>query len=185
MGCRGFNGPFPLPLGMSGVQLSRERTAPRSARSSGVHILGPYARGVEPERRARRNRANLSTRLGLSLARRAGSRLHPGPGGLHYAVGYQLPVPRAAAFTVGDVVLLRREELLDRPALLAHEARHAEQYARWGGPAMLLAYAAASAWSWLVTGDAASRNGFERAAGLVDGGYQEAPARRWVRAVGR
>lgn len=140
-------------------------------------MLGPYARGVDPHRRRRRNRANLSTATGLALARLGGARVRPGPGGLHYAVGYALRLPSAPAFTVGDVVLLRHERLLERPALLAHEARHSDQYAHCGGLLLLPAYALASAWSWLRTGDAASRNAFERRAGLADGGYREAPLR--------
>jgi hypothetical protein len=36
----------------------------------------------------------------------------------------------------------------------------------------------AAAWSWVRTGDPASRNLFERAAGLADGGYRERPLRR-------
>ena len=32
-------------------------------------------------------------------------------------------------------------------------------------------------WSWLRTGDRASRNFFERQAGLADGGYRDLPTR--------
>ena len=42
---------------------------------------------------------------------------------------------------------------------------------------MLVLYALASAWSWLRTGDPASRNVFERHAGLKEGGYIEKPLR--------
>ena len=54
-----------------------------------------------------------------------------GPDGLLLARGYRLRVPAAPAFTVGNVVLLRidDEALSRRPMLLAHEARHATQYA--------------------------------------------------------
>ena len=45
------------------------------------------------------------------------------------------------------------------------------------GSSCRLAYAAAAGWSWLRTGDFASRNCFERAAGLADGGYRERPVR--------
>ncbi len=47
---------------------------------------------------------------------------------------------------------------------------HAEQWARW--PLVFLpAYGLASLWSLMRTGDAATGNGFEVAAGLEDGGY--------------
>jgi hypothetical protein len=42
---------------------------------------------------------------------------------------------------------------------------------------MPVAYVAAASWSWLRTGDFASRNAFERRAGLADGGYRERPVR--------
>jgi hypothetical protein len=41
----------------------------------------------------------------------------------------------------------------------------------------VLLYVLASAWSLLRTGDPASRNIFERLAGLADGGYTEHPVR--------
>lgn len=147
---------------------------------------------------AARSRANLrngATRLGRWLARRAGVPLAPGPYGLELALGYprRFPAPRAGAVCVGDVVLLRHstDVLRTRPRLLLHEARHAMQWARWGGPVGFVpAYLVASAWSWLRTGDVWSANGFEVAAGLADGGYtrsvRSALARAgWVRAGSR
>ncbi|WP_380165424.1 hypothetical protein [Jannaschia sp. R86511] len=142
-------------------------------------------------RRARRRRANLlngSTAAGLWLARRHGVRLRPGPHGLWLAPGYprRFPAPHAGAVCVGDVVLLRRGaptgggvDVMDRqPLLLDHESRHADQWARWGGPVGFLpAYLLASAWSWLRTGDPHSANAFEQAAGLADGGYRVRPLR--------
>jgi hypothetical protein len=92
----------------------------------------------------------------------------PGPHGLLLAERCRLPV--RAPFTVGDVVL-SRGVLQGRTALLRHEARHAEQWARWWGPPFLPAYAIAVVWSWLRTGDRAHGNPFEVAAGLDDGGY--------------
>jgi hypothetical protein len=126
------------------------------------------------------NAVNLSTLLGLALARWGRARLERGPHGLVLAHGYAraFPAPRAPAFTVGDVVLLRLddERLARRPRLLDHEARHAAQYAFWLGPAGFLpAYLVAAAWSWFHTGDFSLRNVFEVRAGLVDGGYVSAP----------
>ncbi|MGJ7441232.1 hypothetical protein [Aquipuribacter sp. MA13-6] len=149
--------------------------------------------GVDGERLAARRRTlnllNGSTLLGLRLARRHGVTLRPGPHGLWLAPGYprRFPAPAAGAVCVGDVVLLRRGrrglagvDVMDRePRLLDHEARHAAQWARWGGPlGFLPAYGVASAWSWLRTGDTHSANPFEQAAGLADGGYRVRPSRR-------
>jgi hypothetical protein len=68
--------------------------------------------------------------------------------------------------------------------LLDHEERHVTQYAWCGGPVMPVLYLGAAGWSWLRTGDFASRNIFERRAGLADGGYRERPVRSSRRAVG-
>lgn len=129
--------------------------------------------------RAAVNVANLSTPLGLLVAALGGARVRRGPDGLVLAHGYQLRVPSAPAFTVGNVVLVRGADLpATGPALLAHESRHATQYAWCAGPLLWVAYGGASLWSWLRTGDPASRNAFERHAGLAQGGYLERSVRR-------
>jgi hypothetical protein len=132
------------------------------------------------------NVINLSTPIGLLLARVSRARLAKGPNGLLIGFGYGLALPRNSAFTVGNVVLLRGDEsvLHRRPTLLAHEARHASQYAVCIGPVMWPLYFLAAGWSWVCTGDPASRNIFERRAGLADGGYQERPLRRVFRRGG-
>lgn len=120
------------------------------------------------------NWANLSTPLGLLVAAVGRCEVRRGPRGLHLAEGYRLGFPIAGAFTVGSVVITpgRFEELAVRlPRLLAHEERHSSQWCRWLGLPMLPAYLAASAWSWLRTGDLAAANWFEVRAGLADGGY--------------
>ncbi|MCP2340795.1 hypothetical protein [Actinomadura rupiterrae] len=128
------------------------------------------------------NWANLSTPLGLLLAR-AGTRPRAaparGPEGLLLAGGYRLPVPAAPAFTMGNVVIARGDAagLAADPPLLAHEARHATQYAWCLGPVMLVPYLACAGVSLVVCGDAASYNPFERLAGLSDGGYERRPPR--------
>ncbi len=116
---------------------------------------------------------NLSTPLGFLVAAAGRATLSRGPDGLFLARGYRLPVPAAPAFTIGNVVLLRIDDaaLARRPRLLAHEGRHATQYAWCVGPVMLPLYGLAAAWSWLRCGDPATRNVFERLAGLADGGY--------------
>jgi hypothetical protein len=99
---------------------------------------------------------------------------------------YRLPIPPAPAFTYGSVVLLRaglpgagRDPVGAVPRrLLDHEERHVTQYAWCGGVVMPVVYLAAAGWSWLRTGDFASRNIFERRAGLADGGYRERPVQQ-------
>jgi hypothetical protein len=118
------------------------------------------------------NVVNLSTPLGLLLALAGRGTLGRGPDGLLLAHAVRLPA-RAPAFTVGHVVLLRLDDaaLARRPRLLAHEARHATQYACCVGPLMLPLYGLAAAWSWLRCRDPSSYNVFEVRAGLDDGGY--------------
>lgn len=124
------------------------------------------------------NAVNGSTLLGLLVARAGGARLDRGPEGLLLASGYRLRVPPAPAFTVGNVIIVREAGLLRRrPRLLAHEARHATQYAWCVGPGLLPLYVLAAGWSWLRHGNPFSANVFERRAGLSDGGYAE-PTRR-------
>jgi hypothetical protein len=70
---------------------------------------------------------------------------------------------------------------LRRQRLLAHEERHATQWAACLGVlGFPLLYALASLWSWIATNDFHSQNPFERLAGLADGGYRERPV-RWRR----
>ncbi|RJL33422.1 hypothetical protein [Bailinhaonella thermotolerans] len=140
---------------------------------------------MRPRHRARQvvNYVNLATPLGLLVARLGGARRLRAHDGLLVAHGYRLPIPPAPAFTVGNVIVTRRpaEWLAERPALLAHEARHATQYAFCAGPVLLLPlYLVAAGVSWAATGDLGAWNPFERLAGLEDGGYARSPA-RWRR----
>jgi hypothetical protein len=123
------------------------------------------------------NWVNLATPLGLAVARLGRARISRGPYGLLIATGYRWRVPpvRGRAIAIGDVILLGLDEnaLARQPNLLAHEARHSAQYACWLGPiGFLPAYALASLWSWLRTGNPALANYFEVKAGLEDGGYR-------------
>ena len=123
------------------------------------------------------NRVNLSTPLGLLIAAVGAARRRPGPNGLTLAEGYAIPFPPAGAFTVGNVVItpLTFAALTARqPEVMEHEDAHAWQYLWCGGLPFLPLYALAAGWSWLRTGDVASANPFERAAGLARGGYREA-----------
>ena len=129
------------------------------------------------------NWCNLSTPLGLAVAKAGGATLSRGHGGLWLAENYRLPFPIAGAFTVGSVVIAvgrRWDDLEQRgPGTLAHEENHTWQWAWMMGLPFLPAYTACMAWSWLRTGDRASANFFERDADLLLGGYREAPRRPW------
>lgn len=128
--------------------------------------------------------ANGTTLVGLGVAVLTGAKLRRGRHGILVAEGYRRKVPPATCFTVGSVIITRRsaEWLLheSRADLLAHESRHAGQYAVLG-PLFWPAYWAASGYSWLTTGSFGSRNVFERHAGLDKGGYSVAPLRPWAR----
>jgi len=125
------------------------------------------------------NLLNLSTLAGIvvGLVGRAG--FSRGPHGLIFATGYKLRFPMAGAFTVGNVVVSKYDRLYldERPVLVKHEERHSWQYFCLIGLPLLPLYLLAAAWSWLRTGCPASRNPFERLAGLVDGNYEEKPVR--------
>ena len=123
--------------------------------------------------RAILNWLTLGTPLGLLISALAGCSASAGERGLYLATGYGWRVPTGAAFTVGNVVLLRHERLLERPRLLRHEDRHATQWA-WclGIIGFPILYGAATLWSLLRTGTFYRRNLFEVRAGLQDGGYR-------------
>ncbi|MGC4942346.1 hypothetical protein [Kribbella sp. DT2] len=123
------------------------------------------------------NFVNLSTLAGLLVAVIGRAKVSRGPRGLFYANGYRIGFPIANAFTIGNVVLTKNDRAyLDaRPVLVRHEERHSWQYFCLIGLPMLPLYVVAVAWSWVRTGCPASRNPFERLAGLKDGNYTEHP----------
>lgn len=122
------------------------------------------------------NTINLTSGVGFLLAGAAGCTVRR-RGRFWEATGYAWRHPRAAAFTVGSVVI-SRDRLSE--GVWRHEESHIRQYAVLG-PAFWPAYALACGWSWLRTGDWWSRNAFERRAGLPAGGYRERPVRRFAR----
>ena len=124
------------------------------------------------------NLLNGSTLAGRAVARLGAAPLARYPDGLLAGTGYQLPVPAAPAFTLGNVIITRRPSLDFGSALFRHEARHSTQYAWCGGLLMLPLYFAGAGASWLLSGDFGAWNPFERAAGLTDGGYTPRPIRR-------
>ena len=143
------------------------------------------------------NWVNLSTPLGLLVAKVGGARVRRGPARCYLADYYRWTFPAGGAFTVGDVVITRHDlDLLAelRPALLGHELVHSRQWARFLGLPFLPLYVASMAWSWARTGDRAARSFLEREAGLESGGYRDVDlrplgpvvgeaARRFVRLV--
>jgi hypothetical protein len=129
------------------------------------------------------NLLNGSTAAGLLVAAAGRARLIRAEDGLLVAARYRLPVPPAPAFCLGNVIVTRLDPgaVDGAETLLTHEARHATQFAWCGGVIMLPLYFLAAGLSWLLTGDFASRNVFERRAGLAEGGYTERPLRPQLR----
>jgi hypothetical protein len=125
------------------------------------------------------NWLNLSTALGLAIAKLGRAHLAGQGRGLWLATGYRFGFPVARAFTVGSVVITKNppEWMSERPGLLRHESRHATQWAYCVGLPFLLLYLVAMGWSILWCGDRGSHNLFEVWAGLEDGGYQRRPNR--------
>jgi hypothetical protein len=123
------------------------------------------------------NLANGSTLAGLGLGLAGRVRLAQAPEGLLTGTGYRLPIPAVPAFTMGSVILTRRDSLPSDTALFRHEARHSTQYAWCGGLLMLPLYFGAAGVSWVLSGDVGAWNLFERRAGLADGGYADVPLR--------
>jgi hypothetical protein len=125
------------------------------------------------------NIANGSTALGCAVATIGRARIGGGPRGLLVATGYQLPLPKASAFTIGNVVTSSHDRawLEAHPRLVRHEERHTWQYVVCLGLPMVPLYMLAAGWSYLRGGDPAVHNAFERLAGLEDGGYPTVSAR--------
>ena len=128
------------------------------------------------------NVANGSTLAGLGVAVAGRARLSRTADGLLAGTGYRLPVPAVPAFTLGNVIVTRRDSLPADSTLFRHEARHTTQYAWSGGLLMLPLYFAAAGVSWMLCGDFGAWNVYERGAGLADGGYADRPLRPiWAR----
>src|SRR4029453_10598088 len=119
------------------------------------------------------NILHLTTPLGLLVARRSRSRISRGPRGLLIAAGYAWKLPHAGAFTVGNVILYRAAHGVAgrKQVPLAPQEGHTTQYASCLGLPFLVFYGVAAGWSMLRAGNPASRNFFERQAGLAAGGY--------------
>ncbi len=88
------------------------------------------------------NWLNLSTLLGLAIARLGGASIVRRGRGTYLATGYRFGFPVASAFTVGSVITSKHDldYFIDRPVLLQHEDRHCTQYAFVLGVVMLPFY---------------------------------------------
>jgi hypothetical protein len=124
--------------------------------------------------------ANGTTGVGLLLAVASGAKVRRGRNGVLIAEGYPRKIPPATCFTVGSVILTRRSAdwllHVDRCQLFEHESRHAGQYAVLG-PLFWPAYWLACGYSYARSRSFATRNAFERHAGLAAGGYPVETAR--------
>lgn len=129
------------------------------------------------------NWVNLSTPLGLLIARIGGATIAPRGRGTYVATGYRFGFPVASAFTVGSVIASKHDAAWfeGRQTLLRHEDRHCTQYAFVLGVAMLPVYFVFVALSWILAGDHSSYNPFERLAGLADGNYPPPRRTRFTR----
>jgi hypothetical protein len=122
------------------------------------------------------NLVNLSTPAGLVVGLLGRARFSRGPRGLIFANGYRIGFPVAGAFTVGNVVLSKHDRsYFADAALVRHEERHSWQYFWLLGLPLWPLYVVGVVVSFVLTGDPASRNPFERMANLADGGYRERP----------
>jgi hypothetical protein len=128
------------------------------------------------------NWVNLSTLLGLAVAKLGGATITRRGRGTFLATGYRYNFPVAGAFTIGSVIDSKHDlaYLEERPLLLRHEDRHCTQYAFCLGVVMLPFYFLFVGISYALAGDHSSYNPFERLANLSDGGYP-APTNRFVR----
>jgi len=130
------------------------------------------------------NWLNLSTLLGLGIAKIGGASIVRRGRGTYLATGYRFGFPVASAFTVGSVITSKHDldYFVDRPVLLQHEDRHCTQYACVLGVVMLPFYFLCVAISYAIAGDHSSYNPFERLANLADGNYPP-PTTRFSRKV--
>jgi hypothetical protein len=126
------------------------------------------------------NFVNLSTPVGLAVARIGQATIRRGPRGLFLGEGYRFKFPIAGAFTIGNVITTSStwdRMLSNNPFLIKHEEGHTWQYLYCLGLPYYVPYVIFMGWSVLRTGDRAARNFFERQAGLAMGGYIDYPVR--------
>jgi hypothetical protein len=126
------------------------------------------------------NFINLSTPIGLGVAKIGRATIQRGPRGLFLCEHYRFKFPIAGAFTIGNVITTSStwdKMVRHHPLLIKHEEGHTWQYLYCLGLPYYIPYAIFMGWSVLRTGDRAARNFFERQAGLASGGYIDYPVR--------
>ena len=107
------------------------------------------------------NYVNLSTIVGLAVAKLGRATVRRGPRGLYLGEGYHFKFPVAGAFTIGNVVTTSStwdKMLIEYPYLIKHEEGHTWQYLYCIGLPFYVAYGICMGWSVLRTGDRAARN---------------------------
>ena len=131
------------------------------------------------------NWINLSTLLGLLVARIGGTTRHRRGRGTYVCTGYRFGFPVAGAFTIGSVIITKHDlDWLSESGQCCSSTRTgtAPSTRSSSDPVMLPLYFVSVGISYLLAGDHSSYNPFERLAGLDDGGYPR-PTTRFSRAA--
>ena len=102
------------------------------------------------------NYINLSTIVGLAVAKLGGASIKRGPRGLYLGEGYRFKFPIAGAFTIGNVLTTSTtwDKMLGKyPDLIKHEEGHTWQYFYCLGLPYYIPYVILMGWSVLRTSD--------------------------------
>lgn len=136
---------------------------------------------MDNEKRHRLNRLNLSTPLGLLIAKIIGGTTIHYKNKIYINYGRKGKYIKANAITIGDVILAKKAKgckLCESGnphdlsnAILRHELKHSEQFAKFGGIIFLALYLFASIKSYIIYKNVWQGNIYEIQAGLEDGGY--------------
>ena len=136
---------------------------------------------MDNSKRQRLNRINLSTPLGLLIAKIFGGATIQLNNGIYVNYGRKGKYNNSWAITIGDVILTKTDKNCKlcqsgkhhdlSNALLRHELVHSEQYAKFGGLIFLALYLFASIKSFIIYRNRWQGNIYEIQAGLQDGGY--------------
>jgi hypothetical protein len=127
------------------------------------------------------NNFNLSTFLGLLIAKIIGGTTIQLDNHIYINYGRKGKYLKAWAITIGDVVLAKKDKNCDKcksgkphdlsDRILRHELKHSEQFANFGGVIFLALYLFASIKSFIIYKNVWQGNIYEIQAGLQDGGY--------------
>jgi len=127
------------------------------------------------------NNLNLSTFLGLLISKIIGGTTIQLDNLIYINYGRKGKYSKAWAITIGDVILAKKDRHCDKcksgkphdlsNAILRHELKHSEQFAKFGGVIFLALYSFASIKSFIIYRNHWQGNIYEIQAGLKDGGY--------------